>query len=240
MNNEQAMRIIKDNIASHRFHIYAVHGDSVPNYCYTIGLTNSIGFELVFAGYSYFSQDNAAIIISSISNQLLQMSTVVSLNYPVEGLGNFSLNAVDKSWSELLLLGASDYYRKPSVNAMQVVPEIKYRTIDHPDMAMEWSASAEPVWKWMKMKWPYFIPENSLAFTHLAVLQRHAVTEAKRWEEGQWEVFSGDPADISETDLRCVPLGTLLAFDPTLEPAAALKIGEGIWRKDMGEMWETW
>jgi len=44
----------------------------------------------------------------------------------------------------------------------------------------------------------------------------------------------------TEDDARVVPLGTLLALDPSLEPVMNLAIGEGLWRDGEHGPWNPW
>ena len=43
-----------------------------------------------------------------------------------------------------------------------------------------------------------------------------------------------------EEDARIVPLGTLLAVDPSLEPVMSLSIGKGLWRNADEIYWHQW
>jgi hypothetical protein len=65
------------------------------------------------------------------------------------------------------------------------------------------------------------------------------VTVATRWEEDYWEIFAGDPEDMEEAELRAVPLGTILAADPTLGRVLTLSVGAGIWRDDDAGEWNV-
>ena len=45
-----ALNDIRENIAKHGFHTYVVTGGGYPHFGYTIGLTESLGAELILAG----------------------------------------------------------------------------------------------------------------------------------------------------------------------------------------------
>lgn len=60
-----------------------------------------------------------------------------------------------------------------------------------------------------------------------------------RWEQDEWEMFAGAGPDIAEAERRVVPIGVLLAADPSLLPAVDLRIGTGFWRDAQSE-WHPW
>lgn len=71
---------------------------------------------------------------------------------------------------------------------------------------------------------------SSTAATDLAALRGDRVTEAARWEEGYWELTAGEGPNVPEDEVRIVPLGTLLAADPSLMPVVSLPVGGGLIR----------
>jgi hypothetical protein len=60
-----------------------------------------------------------------------------------------------------------------------------------------------------------------------------------RWEEDEWELFSGPGPDIPKDELRVVPLGTLIASDSSLDRIVKLSVGTGLRREGMSE-WHPW
>jgi hypothetical protein len=75
--------------------------------------------------------------------------------------------------------------------------------------------------------------------TNLDALRGAPITEACRWEEDEWEMFAGAGPDVAEEDARLVPLGCLLASDPSLAAVVDLEVGKGLWREP-GGAWVPW
>jgi hypothetical protein len=57
-------------------------------------------------------------------------------------------------------------------------------------------------------------------------------------------MFSGAGPEVPEEEVFPVPLATLLAFDPSLEPALDLRIGSGLFREHdqtgRALAWQPW
>jgi hypothetical protein len=236
-----ALDQIRENIARKGRHIYVVAGGAEPRFAYTIGVSESIGAELILAGASFYLNDEVAPIINDIAAQLKPQRDLGAMKFEVAGQGSFTLRKTHASWVTALMLGALDYYRVGEIPALQIVPDEGHWTIDVPDMSAPWSATAEPVWRWMHEPWTYPGPEDAAAATDLAALRGERVTEAMRWEEDEWEIFVGDGPDIPKDELRMVPLGTLVAVDESLIPAVYLPIGEGLLRDPAPDSeWRPW
>jgi hypothetical protein len=139
------------------------------------------------------------------------------------------------------MLGAFDYYQKRNIPALQVVPDKAHWTIDVPDMSAPWNTTKEPVWRWLHEPWTYPVPEDATAATNLSALRGDGVTEAARWEEDEWEICAGAAPDVPEDEMRVVPLGNLVAADPSLAPVVDLPIGEALRRDpDPDSEWHPW
>jgi hypothetical protein len=108
-----------------------------------------------------------------------------------------------------------------------------------PDLSHPWTAAEGHGWRWLFDEWPYPVPKNSMALTDLDALRGKRITELMRWEEDEWEIFSGAGPDFPESERRVVPLGVLLAADSSLLPVVHLPVGKGLWR-DMGAEWQPW
>jgi hypothetical protein len=236
---KQALDEIRENIARSGHHVYVVSGGQTPRFAYTIGVSESIGVELILAGAILYMMEEVGTIINDIAGQLkAQPDRRV---FEVTGLGSFTLRKVDSSWATEFMLGAFDYYQKRDIPALQVVPDNAHWTIDVPDMSVPWNATSEPVWRWLKESWTYPVPEHATATTDLAALRGERVTEAMRWEEDDWEIFTGDGPEVSKDMMRVVPLGTLIAADKSLVPVVNLAIEEGLWRDpDPDSEWRPW
>lgn len=237
LTKEAALKRIRDNIACYGHHVYTVSGGGpLPRYVYTIGLSDRIGAELIFAGATFFMGDDTRRIVNTIAAEWTPGKT----SYTVDSLGRFSLRKADLSWTGRLMLGALDHYGSSSINAWQVVPEPAYWTLDIPDTCKPWSAEEQPVWQWMHVPWTLPVSSSSTAATDLAALRGDRVTEAARWEEDEWELFAGESSNLPEEQARVVPLGTLLAVDSSLMPVVTLSVGSALIRdSDEGE-WEPW
>lgn len=107
--------------------------------------------------------------------------------------------------------------------------------LDIPEMTAPWSATVEPVWRWLREPWTFPVPKNSEAVTDLAALRGKPVTETARWEENYWELFAGRGPDVPKEEKRVVALGTLVAADPSLAAVMNLKLGTGLWRDGHSE-----
>jgi hypothetical protein len=241
-NNAQkkrALERIQKNIARSGQHIYIISGSATPRFAYTIGVSESMGVELILAGAVIYYEDDVTQIINDIAAQLKGQRNRKS--FEVSGQGLFTLRKVHSSWSTELMVGAFDYYQKRDIPALQIVPDQAHWCIDVPDMRAPWSATKEPVWRWLYEAWTYPVPEEATAATNLPALRGDRITEVMRWEEDEWEAFAGAGPDVPEEQMRVVSLGTLIAVDESLAPALHLAIEKGIWRDpDPDSDWHPW
>jgi hypothetical protein len=234
-----ALDRIRENIARSGHHVYVVSGGATPRFAYTIGISESLAVELILAGAVFYMKDEVLKIINGTAAQLkAQRDREV---FEVTGQGLFTLRKADASWTTALMLGAFDYYQKRDIPALQIVPDEAYWTVDVPDMSVPWNATTAPVWRWLYEPWTYPVPKGSTTATNLAALRGNRITEVTRWEEDAWEIFAGAGPDVTEEQMRVVPLGTLLGTDPSLVAAVHLAIGDGLWRDaEPGSEWHPW
>jgi Domain of unknown function (DUF4262) len=239
IKKKQVIDRIREDIARSGQHVYVVSGGETPRFAYTIGVSESVGGELILAGAIFYMKDEVVKIINDIAKRLkAQRDREV---FEVEGLGSFTLRKAHSSWAAKLILGAFDYYKKHDIPALQIVPDKAHWTIDVPDMSAAWSASSEPVWRWLEAPWTFPVPKDSTAATNLAALRGERITEVMRWEENEWEMSAGPGSDVTGDDMRVVALGTLVAADKTLVPVVNLAIEEGLWRDADGDSeWHPW
>lgn len=232
-----ALSTIRQNIAKSGHHIYVVSGGAIPRFVYSIGLSDSIGAELILAGAIFYTKDEVVRVVNEIAAQL--KAAPKRRVCPVSELGSFSLQSVHVSWAKELMLGALDYYKRSEIVALQVLPDDSHWTIDVPDMSAAWTPAT--AWRWSREPWTYPVPENATATTNLDALRGNRISEVMRWEEDEWEMFAGAGPDVPKADLRVVPLGTLLAFDKSLVPIVNLPLGQGVWRDAHPESeWHQW
>lgn len=208
-----------------------------PRYAYTIGLNDPLGLELVLAGAIFFDVDEVNLILHSIRNLLGKKAAALDSTLEVPDLGSFTLRHVDSSWAKLLLLGASDYYGRSAVDAYQIVPDALHWTIDVPNLSTPSSESSEPIWRWLHVPWQCAFPSTLHVATDLEALQGARITQATRWEDNYWEMFAGPVENLSPDRARIVPLGCLVAHDPSLKSALDLEIGQRILRDSDGGDW---
>ncbi len=238
-DREAALTEIRQNIAEHGFHIYVVTGSGKPHYGYTIGLSESLGAELILAGAYFYELNEVGKIIQSIAGKLRLPVSGETGQIEASPWGMFSLRKIDTSWAKTLMLGVFDYYKMETIDAYQILPDEAHWTIEIPDLSQPWSSKSAPAWRWSYEPWTYPIPRKSVALTNLDALRGNQITEVMRWQEDEWEIFAGAGPDTSEAERRVVPLGILLTADPSLLPAIDLPIGAGLWR-DAESEWHPW
>jgi hypothetical protein len=246
IEREEALNEIRKNIAERGYHTYGVVGDACPHYGYTIGLTESLGAELVLAGGYFYLLDEVSEIIDGVvgklrqDRKLRQPASWESKRIKCAPKGTFSLRRVHMTWAKALMLGVFDYYQVKKIQAYQIVPDKAHWTIEIPDMTKPWSPKLAPAWRWLQEEWTYPVPIDSVALSDLGALRGRRITEVMRWEKDQWEMFAGAGPDIPEEERRVVMLGSLLAADESLRPAVDLRVETGLWRgKDESE-WHPW
>lgn len=242
MNDKRATMLnrIRQNIEKSGHHIYFIVGGASPRYAYTVGLRENTRFEVVLAGASCFMDKEVSDIVNYVASQLNAVTEWHDLSLELKESGVFSLREVNESWSERMLLGAMDYYGTTKIRALQIVPDRQHWTIDIPDLAQDPSSAPELAWRNLGKEWIYPVPKLSTAITNLDALRGEPITEATRWEENRWELFAGAGPDVPKEDIREVPLGMLLAVDPSLEAVVKLEIGKGIWRDSSDRKWHAW
>ena len=110
MTNEaqkrQMLDLIRENIARSGQHVYVVSGGKTPRFAYTVGVSESVGVELILAGAIFYMKDEVVKIINDIAAQLkAQRDREV---FEMAGLGSFTLRKVHSSWAAEFMLGAFD------------------------------------------------------------------------------------------------------------------------------------
>jgi hypothetical protein len=234
------LEIIKANITKHGHHIYLVSGGPLPRFAYTIGLSQSIGTELILAGASFYMAEDVMRIINEFAATLRRATDWRQCSLEIDNLGLFFLRKTDASWSKALMLGALDFYKKSEIEGLQIVPDQAHWTLDTPNFTEPYNPREEPVWQWLHKPWSYRVAPKSTAVTNLDALRGGRITEAARWEEEQWELFSGSGPDTVQEEIRIVPLGTLLAIDQSLNAVTELDVGHALWRDPAELEWHPW
>jgi hypothetical protein len=232
-----ALDRIRQNIAQHGFHTYIVTGGGDPHYAYTIGLSHSLGGEIILAGAYYYSLDELPKIIEKLVSEFKPADWESKVD--LGPWGTFSFREAHMSWTKTLMLGALDFFQVKEIKAFQIVPDDAHVTVEVPNLSEPWSPSTSPAWRGLHEEWTYPIPLKSVGLTNLDALRGERITEVMRWEEDEWELFAGAGPDVAEEDRRVVPLGILLAWDKSLIPIVNLQIGRGLWRDDTSE-WRSW
>ncbi len=229
---------IESNIARHGHHVYLVSGGSqTPQYAYSIGLHTSVGYEVVLAGASFFNHAELHHIVNQAAIAL--RADPACRRILLGELGAFELQKCDSSWTLDLLLGAVDFYSTQQIAALQITPDEVHATNDIPDMSTPWNFDLAGAWKWLKTDWPYSVPHDAVAVTNLGALRGELVTEVVRWGQNEWEAFSIPGPDVLPSDVRYVPVSTLLT-DESLLPILDLVEGDGRWRDSDELVWNKW
>jgi Domain of unknown function (DUF4262) len=228
IKRKTANELIKKHIVEHGRHIYIVQSPPLPRYAYTIGLRDQIGFDLILPGAIIYLKDEVTAILNGMADRVFSGYKPGTDAYTLGTLGSFVLNRVHSSWIPKLLLGAIGYYGAEEITVFQIVPDKNHRTIDVPDMKLPLNERSAAAWQWLCKTWDLPVPSESIA-----------ATEAARWDANEWEISAGPASDVPESEMRVVPLGTMLAHDPTMSPVAQLPVGEGIYR-DAESDWHPW
>jgi len=243
MTNEKRQAIldkIRASIDSHGYHVRIVDSGPSPRFAYTIGLHPKLGFEIVFAEGFFFMTSEMIGVVNAIARRLQAGETFGKSGLSVDGSGSFVLSEADASWTTKMLLGAMDYFNIELLRAFQISPDRGHWTIDVPDMQEPWNPAVQQIWKWLEADWSYPIALNSKAITNIDALRGHPVTEVTRWEDDEWEMFAGASPEIEKSDIRAVPLGTMIALDETLRSVFDLELGSGLWRNEEDGTWQAW
>lgn len=240
MTRAEFLELISKNIKKSGFHLTSVIESTDPAFIYSIGLSEKLGYEIIFAGGAYFNKEQKSSIIREIVKALEEDSSKLNSTISTKDYGKFELRNAKYSWCEHLTLGVFDYYDSEKVDVYQLVPEKKYFTYDIPNMLSEWNNETHSAWQWLTKEWEFDLPKNSKVATNLNALQGYPVTEIMRWEEDYWEMFSGAGPDVKDEDTRIVPIGTIFGIDRTIAAAFNLTIKEGIWRESRDSNWNKW
>lgn len=237
--HDDAIRAIRANIDQRGYHLYIVAGGVVPRYAYTIGLSETdIGAEIIFAGGMAYLAHDVELIVSGAIQHVRRFGCSPVSSFSVERLGNFVLQEAAECWVSPLALGALDDYGGRHIRMLQIVP--CEQTIDVPDMRSALQDLESSAWQWLWRPWKYSVPPGSTATTNLDALRGAVITEAARWETCEWELFAGSGPDVAKADIRVIPIGTLLAHDPTLSPIVNLEVGKALWRDEADLVWHAW
>src|SRR5215467_5666268 len=123
---QEALDRIRENITRRGHHVYVVSGGPIPRFAYTIGVSESIGVELILAGAIFYMKDEVVEIVNDIAAQLRARRDRKIFN--VAEQGSFTVREVHSSWATELMLGAFDYYQKRDISALQIIPDRAHRT----------------------------------------------------------------------------------------------------------------
>ena len=237
--SEAFKAIISANIEKYGHHLYGISGGPCPNFVYSIGLSKTLGFELVAAGNDGAGIDDLRKVVQSTIEQLNSDRTRTQFSY--RDFPRHALRTAKLSWSSHMLLGVADYYGTSEICAMQLLPdEPANQTLDTPDMGADFNPDILSPWFWLVHPWKFEVPKDSVVITNRQALQGQPLTEVARWEENEWEMFAGPGPDVSEADFRKVTLGTMIGIDPSLEIATTLGIGKAVWRSGREDPWVRW
>jgi hypothetical protein len=223
--------------------LYWVFGGPTPSWYYTVGLgAEGAVPELVVAGTTVLLRDDLQIALGDLADRVRSSGTRLETGGAVEAgaLGTVGLRSVHPTWSAHLLLGAADHHRGRAFDALQLVPTVTF--VDTPDLSQTYDADREPAWRWLTEPWPFSLPTEALAITDLGALHGDPVTVVNHHRddaEAPWEFYSGTKTP-AEAAMRLVPVGTLVAIDPTLSDALELEPGTWAERESETAPWEAY
>lgn len=229
---DSVRQAISDNIRRSGYHVVVVSGGATPRWAYTIGLSETKGRELLFAGGVSCLKDEMLELISAVAKSAVDLDACLGATEVPPLL--VDVVRVDPTWSDRLMIGVKGYYGAPRL-ALQVVPR-QARTIDTPWTDVPYGIDSAGPFRWLEGDWPYPVPRGSEVMVDVGVTTGAAVTEVGRWEEDYWEMFSVPREEIDKSKARLLPLGVLLATDPTLAAVTELAVGESAIREP-GEPW---
>lgn len=236
MTNKEFLQIIRTNVDEIGYHLTLVNGGQHPDFSYSIGLTEKLGFELIIAGGGFISIKENELVFDYIFNKL-QSGCLVESKFFLSEKNTYYLTKVDLSWCKKLMLGVYDYYNLDEIVAYQITPVDK--TMDTPLMSEAMDPN-DSIWKWLDENLDIDTPKNSYIITDIDSLKGKPIIELTRWGEHVWEMFSQPGPDVRENDIRIVPLGTILGIDATLEVITTLAVGQGLWRDNKYSNWQAW
>lgn len=235
-NSEHLLKAIEAGIRQNGYHIVMVNGGQNPHFAYTVGLYNTFGFELVLAG-GFISTKDYESKFHAIYAGLTAGADANSV-FRCEGSGEMKLLEIHSSWSERMILGVYDYHNLDSVRAMQILQSGE-ALLDVPAMSGPFNEH-NTIWKWLSVQWDKNTPQGAYVITNVQFLRGETVTEIMRFEDGYWEMFVGCTSEISDADVRVLPLGAMIGIDSSLEKAIELNVGDGLWRVNKNDGWHDW
>lgn len=237
-DRQEFIKLIEKNILKFGYHVTLVNRGQNPHFAYTIGLYKKFGFELVIAGgfTSIKNYERSFDLILAGLNSGNNLNSIFKSNDM--NCENMKLLEMHSSWKNKMIFGAYDYYKLDSIKALQILP-IGDKLLDVPIMSEPFDKN-NPVWKWLSIEWNKNAPKTAYVITNVQFLQGGTITEIMRYEDGYWEMFVGNTDDVSDDDVRVLPLGVMIGIDSSLEDAIQLSIGNGIWREDKEAGWKDW
>ena len=230
------LQTIEAGIQKYGYHVIRVNRGQNPDFAYTIGLNDKFGFELVLAG-GFISAEDYRNKFDAIYAGLISDADENAAFRCKEG-GEMKLLEMHSSWSERMILGVYAHYDLRHVRAMHV--------LQSGEALLGVQAMSEPfnehnkIWKWLSTQWDRSTPHDSFVMTNVQFLRGETITEVMRFEDDYWEMFVGNGSEVSDADVRALPLGTMIGIDSSLEDAIALSVGDGLWRVNKDDGWHVW
>ncbi|MBO9531828.1 MAG: DUF4262 domain-containing protein [Solirubrobacteraceae bacterium] len=206
-----------------------VVGAPAPTWRYTVGLTELDLPEVLVAGSAAYSNDELDALLQTVADGLRTRTIGADAQGVSTDNVEFDLVPVHASWVERLAIQAVRYYDGREVRVVQVVPSEAW--VDVPQTSAGFDVNAEPAWRWLEEKWPYPCDERTLVLADRDVLRGNRIDEAIREFEadgsGSWWSMRIPEEEIPPDEpMRMVPIGTLLALDPSLEVVLELAAGQ--------------
>lgn len=211
---------IRTNIAAFGYHTYIVLPGVCPRYSYTIGFTDTVGFELICGGMALFDSEDLRHIFFTVSKELVRKRSARQILDRTRG--RFALRKVDNSWIEAAALGAVDFYKTRDLEFYQIFFE-DLRTIDDPDMSYEIDHLVNGSWKYLIHEWPYQIHKESQALLDVDAVKGNKVRVISRYEDDYWEMSSNSDGEIDIATAKILPMSVLLEAYPDIRFATQME-----------------
>ncbi len=103
MEKADYLHNIENVIRSKGYYVATILPVPQPGYAYTVGLTETLGFEYVFCGRSNFSGDDLKLIID-VACEIKAYKNSADQYFEVENRGKFRLQLANESWTKKTML----------------------------------------------------------------------------------------------------------------------------------------
>jgi len=175
---------ISDVIKNKGYYICSVFQEACPRFSYTIGLYQTLGYELVVAGLCLIDVNDVPNLIKCAVNGEEYIESLSGSTLPVE------LRDADSTWATAMARWAVRYYNSENIRLKQILVGDNL-TIDTPNMRYSYNDIINNPWQYLVEDWPYPVPENSQAYCDSGIISGEKILSISRYEDDYWEISSG-------------------------------------------------